>query len=102
MIAVTLLIAAMLIHLPAHSAEKVGAARAEARADLAQLERGFWICDHLVTKQAADIQQAGTCSANFEALKETKFGGDFEKLLAWWRVNKAAQHKALESIDSAQ
>ena len=48
------------------------------------------------------MEQASTCVANYEELKQTKFGGDFEKLLAWWRLNKIAQHQALESAGSAQ
>ena len=45
---------------------------------------------------------AVTCGANFEELKQTNFGSDFEKLVTWWRLNKIAQHQALEFAGSAQ
>jgi hypothetical protein len=82
---------------PAHSAEVTLSAT-----KIAELEKGFWICDYLGTKQGADLQQAATCVANYEELKQAKFDGDFEKLVAWWRLHKVAQHKALESAISAQ
>ena len=111
MIVASLFAAAVFFQPPAHSA---GATPANASAEaavarssdsatrVAELEKGFWICDYLGTNQGADTQQAATCIANFEEFKQTKFGGDFEKLVTWWRLNKIAQHKALESSGSAQ
>jgi hypothetical protein len=64
-----------------------------ATASLAHLEEAFWSCDHMATTQgvaaSADI---ATCVAIYDVLKERKFGGDFDKLLSWWRQNKHAQH----------
>ena len=95
--------AAVFFQSPAHSTPlDVGTAEAAVATKLADLERGFWICDYLGTKRGADMQQAATCVANYDELKQAKFGGDFEKLLAWWRLNKIAQHQALESAGSAQ
>ena len=31
-----------------------------------------------------------------ENLKATKFKGDFDAMLAWWRQHKVAEHQALE------
>jgi hypothetical protein len=85
------------------AAEEAGMARSSDRATkIAELEKGFWICDYLGTKRGVDMEQAKTCVANYEELKQTKFGGDFEKLVTWWRLNKIAQHQALESTGSAQ
>ena len=106
--------AAVCFQSPAHStpldvgttAEAAAALAATNRhgntAKIAELEKGFWICDYLGTTRGVEGSHGVTCGANFEELKETKFGGDFEALVQWWRVNKAAQHKALESIGSAQ
>lgn len=124
MIGGSLLAAAVFFQPPAHSATLSAGAKAEAMftggstqeaavarssvdtrdsvTKIAELEKGFWICDYLGTKRGVDGPHAVTCGANFEELKQTKFGGDFEKLLAWWRLNKIAQHKALESAGSAQ
>ena len=55
------------------------------------LENAFWVCDYLATTRGnSDIS---TCTAVYEALKDRKFAGDFDALVSWWRLNKAAQHK---------
>jgi len=71
-------------------------------AKIAELEKGFWICDYIGTTRGVEGPHGVACRANFEELKETKFGGDFDALVQWWSVSKAAQHKAFESIGSAQ
>lgn len=114
MILGSLLVAAIYFQSPAHStpldvgtaAEAAAALAAikahDSAAKIAELENGFWICDHLSTTRGVEGTYAIGCGVNFEDLKETKFGGDFDALVQWWRVNKAAQHKALESVGSAQ
>ena len=81
MIVASLFAAAVFFQPPAHSA---GATPANASAEaavarssdsatrVAELEKGFWICDYLGTNQGADTQQAATCIANFEEFKQTK------------------------------
>jgi hypothetical protein len=32
------------------------------------------------------------CASLSDALKQRRFDGDFERLLAWWRAHKAAEH----------
>ncbi len=71
-------------------------------AKIAELEKGFWVCDYLGTTRGTEGSHGVECGANYEELKQTKFGGDFDALVQWWRVNKAAQHAALESAISAQ
>ena len=71
-------------------------------AKIAELEMGVWVCDYIGTTRGTEGSYGVTCGANFEELKQAKFGGDFEALLQWWRANKAAQHAALESAISAQ
>jgi hypothetical protein len=97
---------------PAHSAEtnftglaakEAGVARSSVGAPkIAELEKQFWVCDYIGTTRGIEGPHWEVCSANYEELKQTKFGGDFEKLVTWWRLNKVAQHQALESADSAQ
>lgn len=88
---------------PAEVAAALAATKGHSNAArLAELEKGFWICDYLGTTRGVEGPHGVTCGANFEELKETKFGGDFDALVQWWRVNKAAQHRALESAGSAQ
>jgi len=91
------------VSLTSASAEEAAVARSsDGVTKIADLEREFWICDYLGTTRGIEGPHAVTCGANFEALKQTKFGSDFEKLVTWWRLNKVAQHKALESTGSAQ
>jgi hypothetical protein len=69
---------------------------------IAELEKQFWVCDYIGTTRGIEGPHGVACGANYEELKQTKFGGDFEKLVTWWRLNKIAQHQALESAGSAQ
>ena len=69
---------------------------------IAELEKQFWVCDYIGTTRGIEGPHWEVCSANYEELKQTKFGGDFEKLVTWWQLNKVAQHQALESAGSAQ
>jgi hypothetical protein len=112
MIVASLFAAAVFFQPPAHateanfaraSAEEAAVARLPVSATkVTELEKGFWVCDYLGTTRGIEGPHAVTCGANFEELKQTKFGGDFEMLVTWWRLNKVAQHKALKSAVSAQ
>lgn len=61
------------------------------------LERTFWVCDHVATRRALDSGEALACSVATEELKRTRFGGDFEVMLAWWQRNKPIEHRALDA-----
>lgn len=65
----------------------------------ADLERAFWACDHASTKGRVDLGTAIACSSATDALKVRKFNGDFSAMLAWWQLNKAAEHLALETSE---
>jgi hypothetical protein len=58
------------------------------------LEKQFWACDYGAATRGILGAEAQACVVNFESLKASKFGGDFEALLSWWRDNRAAQHAA--------
>ena len=95
---------------PAHStpldvgiaAEAVAETKGHSATKIAELEKQFWVCDYIGTTRGIEGPHGEACGANYEELKQTKFGGDFEKLVTWWRLNKIAQHQALESAGSAQ
>jgi len=88
---------------PAEAAAALAAIKGhDSAAKTAELEKGFWVCDYLGTTRGTEGPHAVECGANYEELKQAKFGGDFDALVQWWRVNKAAQHAALESAISAQ
>ena len=63
----------------------------------AELEEAFWVCDYVATTRGIDATPTERCRALYAELKDTKFGGDFGLLLAWWQQNKAAEHKKLAS-----
>ncbi len=67
----------------------------EARA-LSELEWAFWLCDYTATTRRVDRETAMACGAINDDLKARKFGGDFDALLAWWRLNKETMHRDLE------
>lgn len=78
--------------------------RATPRSRLAatELERAFWVCDHAATTRGVDGSSAITCGVITEDLKVRKFSGDFNAMLAWWRLNKATEHQALETASRTE
>jgi hypothetical protein len=76
------------------------AERPEPRATPEQLKSTFLQCDRLSQETALDSGTAAQCSVVYEELKQRVFAGDFERLLAWWRVETkgtAAQETASAS-----
>lgn len=62
---------------------------------LNEIEKVFWVCDYAATIHLVDIGIAIPCSRATEALRQHKFDGDFNAMLAWWRQHKEAEHRAL-------
>ncbi|WP_173024817.1 hypothetical protein [Acidovorax sp. SRB_14] len=73
--------------------------RAQATIDvelrLDELEKAFWVCDYAATIDLVDIGNAIACGSLTEALRQRKFGGDFNAMLAWWQQHKEAEHLEL-------
>jgi hypothetical protein len=63
-----------------------------ARLSDAQLEDRFWSCDVLATTQVLPAHAAAQCAQWADELKQRRFGGDFDQLLAWWQARKPAEH----------
>ncbi|MFO0299760.1 MAG: hypothetical protein ACK51Z_04155 [Pseudomonadota bacterium] len=61
------------------------------------LEREFWHCDHAATQALLDPGTSERCGLVTDLLKTSRFGGDFQAMLVWWRANKEARHAALET-----
>ena len=59
------------------------------------LEKEFWRCDYAVATRGPAATDREACVANYEALKQAKFSGNFAALQSWWQQNKAAEHAAL-------
>ena len=68
-----------------------------ASVNIDDLEAAFWACEYAATTRgAANIQ---TCAAVYDALKQRKFGGDFDGLLKWWQQNRVAAYRRLAAED---
>jgi hypothetical protein len=68
---------------------------------VADLEKAFWACDYRATTHGVHATPVEICATATAELKRLKFGGSFEELLAWWHLNKLAEHRALEQSGSA-
>ena len=64
---------------------------------IASLEEAFWICDYVATMRGVSATPMAACSTAYRDLRDEKFGGRFEALLAWWTANKAVQHRKIEA-----
>jgi hypothetical protein len=53
-----------------------------------ELKRVYLACDRVASQQLLDSSTAAHCSFAGEALQKRAFGGSFDQLLAWWRVEK--------------
>ena len=67
----------------------------------ADLEELFWRCDYAATVEIVAANERALCTAVAEQLKQERFGGDFERMLNWWQVNKAIQHQKLDRDDAS-
>lgn len=68
----------------------------------AELENAFWICDHAATARSIDTSMGIACSVITEELKNKRFNGDFEAMLAWWQEHKPARHQALAAASAVR
>jgi hypothetical protein len=71
------------------------AARADGTMDV-ELEDAFWVCDYAATGAIIDPDERALCAAITEQLRRERFGGDFERMLDWWRANRGLQHRRLD------
>ncbi len=67
----------------------------DAASNTIELEKLFWMCDYAATSGGLEAHEIEMCGAVTQQLQRVKFEDDFDELLAWWRVNKEAQHLAL-------
>jgi len=71
--------------------EPVGPNRAHLNAaTIDQLKLAYLECDWRASDALLDLSEAVYCSSIQEVLKQRGFGGDFDRMLAWWRAEKTA------------
>jgi hypothetical protein len=54
-------------------------------ADLDTLKRWYLACDHASRRAPLDAPTGQACSLTAEVLMQRGFGGDFDRLIAWWQ-----------------
>jgi hypothetical protein len=59
----------------------------------AQLKHIYLACDLASSSNRLAMQEAMKCSVVSEELKQREFGGDFERMLAWWRTQRQKDEK---------
>jgi hypothetical protein len=67
----------------------------------AEIERLFWECDYIATTFGIGLEEGAYCATISDEVKRRKFDGDFNAMLAWWQLNKAAEHAALAARSRA-
>ena len=67
--------------------------------DLNGIEEAFWVCDYLGTTRGTAAVDAQRCVSVSDALRELRFGNDFDRLVAWWREHKPSQHARLAAAE---
>lgn len=55
-------------------------------------EKDFWLCDYVATTRGVQFTPMEYCGQVMDELKAHKFGGDYERLVQWWRDRKPAEH----------
>jgi len=74
------------------AASSLGHANPAAALSDEALEARFWACDVASTQTVLSAAEGAQCVRWQDELKARRFDGDFERLLVWWRANKAEQH----------
>jgi len=89
-----------LIHLP-HAAALLacsvaaGAAATDLRTlPVPELQRLYLACEREAGRTLMSTADAANCSLAYEELLRRGFDGDFKRLLAWWRAQRAALREA--------
>lgn len=83
-----------LVLMAAVSAQAQAPHRHLASTSAEELKRVYLECDRFATRTLLDLGDAAHCSMVGEELKHRIFGGDFERLLAWWREQKSIAAEA--------
>jgi hypothetical protein len=66
------------------------AAPTDTASTIEALKATYLDCDRVSSQRRLDMTEAVACSTASEQLLREGFGGDFDRLLAWWRSAKLA------------
>ena len=54
-----------------------------------ELKQAYLACDRASSASRLGMSEAFQCSVVHEELKQRVFGGDFNRLLSWWRLERS-------------
>jgi hypothetical protein len=60
--------------------------------DNALLEREFWDCDARATRQMLPMEDAVLCAQLTDAVRQSRFDGDFGCFVTWWRAQRHVEY----------
>jgi hypothetical protein len=85
--------ASLLLATPASNprAQPPNGTRAAVDREVHSLKAAYMRCDRAATERLLGSGDAAICSVIYEELLKVGFGGDFQRLLAWWRAARVAQ-----------
>ena len=58
------------------------------RLPIRNLESAYLHCARESEQRMLSVDEAAFCSIGSEVLKKRRFGGDFDAMLAWWKVHR--------------
>jgi hypothetical protein len=59
--------------------------------EVSSLKAAYLRCERGATERLLDMGEAANCSSIYEELLRVGFGGDFNRLLAWWHAERFAK-----------
>jgi hypothetical protein len=84
------------------AAQALAATASPPAADLAALERRYLSCDRTTSAQRLPPSDAAECSWIAEQLLQHRFGGEFERMLQWWRSARERDEPTRTPFEAAQ
>lgn len=67
-----------------------------------ELKQVFLACDRGAATALLGAADAAACSLVYEELKERVFGGDFRRLVAWWKAQPRDRPPAARPVQPAR
>jgi hypothetical protein len=71
-------------------AQPSSGSRATVGGEVRSLKAAYLRCERAAIERLLGPGDAANCSVIYEELLEVGFGGDFKRLLAWWRAERVA------------
>lgn len=67
-----------------------------------ELQRIYLLCDAAANARRLEVAEAARCSLVAEQLQQRCFGGDFDKMLAWWRSERGSTARLADNSSAGR